>query len=183
VIKAKEIPEICHSNDLITIGERLALRYTKSVKNRHLHTATSRFLLLILSSYCLFLRETGISEAKIDRILGTVTSVGQYRRKRLIRQASLINKLINELVIENHWYVSRATELFFLLSIPASYFADIPEINFATLRQEIAGRYDNENFDNCMEVYYSIPTILKNYLDHFNPGNNISYVCRSRPQA
>ncbi|KAF1970572.1 hypothetical protein BU23DRAFT_210488 [Bimuria novae-zelandiae CBS 107.79] len=163
------------TKDLITIGERLALRYTESVKDKHLHAAISRFLLLILSSYCLFLRNNNIGEASIDHILGHITSVGEYRRKRLIRQASLINELIDELVIKGHWYVSRATELFFLLSIPASYLADLRISSFATLRKILVVKFHgHQNFDDCMKVYYSIPTILKNYLDHFDPGNDIS---------
>ncbi|KAF1976451.1 hypothetical protein BU23DRAFT_565627 [Bimuria novae-zelandiae CBS 107.79] len=137
-----------------------------------LQQAVSRFQILLLSSYCLFLGKNGTSDEKIDGILREITSVEkQSDRKSLLTRASLINGLINSLVGKG-WSLYRATELIFLTSISKTNIIKLRNHDFDILLAALTSKeYLEETFNSCLSVPFSIPILLKNHLDRVYPGN------------
>lgn len=70
------------------------------------------FQVLVLLSYCVFLREKGVSYETIDRIIQHIVG-REYDRRRLLNSALWINSVIVALV-SHGWTIYRATKLFFI---------------------------------------------------------------------
>ncbi|KAF2871073.1 hypothetical protein BDV95DRAFT_53841 [Massariosphaeria phaeospora] len=100
-------------DELIAVGVDLALLAERSLQNMELQKSFSYFQLLILLSYCLFLREIGVSCEEVDRILQKVTSFREKDRRRLLIRAARINSIICKLA-RGGWAIYRATEIFFI---------------------------------------------------------------------
>lgn len=115
----KELGDL--SDELITVGERLATLTKSSLENSHLQRSFAYFQVLILLSYCEILRQKGISGKAIDGLIQTITQMRENDRKSLLDTVPWIHQLIVELV-RRGWTLYRATELFFLSMLRISDF-------------------------------------------------------------
>jgi hypothetical protein len=115
---SQENPE--SENDLVVIGIKLAVLADSSLKNEALQKPFSYFQALLFLSYCGLLEKRGVPYEAIDQITQHVSCFREMDRRRLRSQALRVNLLIRELV-KSGWTIYRATELFFISSLP-----DIP---------------------------------------------------------
>lgn len=173
--RTKACNRLTSSRNLIVIGEELARLTQSSIKSKDLQEAVSSFQLLLILSYCLFLKRNDTADGDIDRILQQVTSVRESDRRTLLKRASQVNHLINRL-ITNGWDIYRATELFFLLAMPTSHLIKLQNNDFDTLFEVLTdGEQLEHEFDECMNVPFNIPGLLKAHLDQVYPQNGILY--------
>ncbi|KAK7178615.1 hypothetical protein PSPO01_15336 [Paraphaeosphaeria sporulosa] len=144
--------------------------------SQELQTAVSSFRLLLLSTYCAYLKKNHYTKDVIDGILNQVTSIREYDRHKLPERALHINKLIDRLV-GSGWSLYRSTELFFLLAISPTYLIWLKIEDSEALFNEITSRkYLEEDFESCLSAGYSIPGLLKTHIDRVYPNNGIAYV-------
>jgi hypothetical protein len=104
--------EVRPENELVALGIELAQSTESSQTLANVQQTKSNCQLLILLSYCSFLKANGIQENDINRILQKVTTARENNRRRLLLRSTRINELICELV-QSGWSLFRATELFF----------------------------------------------------------------------
>ena len=173
--RTKACNRLKSSNNLIAIGEELARLTQSSIKSKDLQEAVSSFQLLLILSYCLFLKRNDTTDGDIDRILQQVTSVRESDRRTLLKRASQVNHLIGKLIAYG-WDIYRATELFFLLAMPISHLIKLQNNDFDTLFEALTDEEKLEyDFDECMNVPFNIPGLLKAHLDQVYPQNGILY--------
>jgi hypothetical protein len=100
-------------SELVVVGRKLAILTKGSLDHMELQKSFSHFQILILLSYCEFLRQKGVSSEIIDELVQTATNKRKQDRNALLATIPWIHKLIVELV-KRGWRIHRATELFFL---------------------------------------------------------------------
>ena len=98
---------------LIVMGKKLAILTRSSLDNVDLQRSFAYFQVLILLSYCEFLRQKGVSDQVIDELIQTITDTRERNRKMLLDTIPWIHRLVVELV-KKGWTLYRATELFFI---------------------------------------------------------------------
>lgn len=169
-------------NELVAVAKRLALITQSSLANAKLQRSFASFQVLILLSYCGFLRKKDIPYDTIDKIIQQVTDAPEYDRRRLLQSALWINGLIVDLV-RNGWTIYRATELFFLgihfmhLTCEAELtpFSDALSTTYLIhIRgdenlQSILGHFRTEEFvthdySDCLSPEYTIPGLIASLL-------------------
>ena len=104
-------------DDLVLIGEKLALLTDASLKAEALQRSFSYFQVFLFLSYCGLLERRGIPYEVVDRLTQVVSSFREADRRGLRSHALRVNILIQELV-DKGWNICRATELFFLSQFP-----------------------------------------------------------------
>ena len=155
-------------NALVVIGIKFAEITNATIQSKELQEACANFQLFILLSYCSFLDDIGTRWEEIDKILQKISSTREKDRRRLMGRAVIINRLICDLVIGG-WPICRATEIFFLSSLPATNLLSIRNEDFEKLPALLLeDRYIEYNFEDCFTTEYNIPMLLKGLLDKNN---------------
>lgn len=104
-------------NHLVREEVKLPLLTNTPLENEALKRPFSYFRALVLLSYCGLLEKAGQPYEKVDQITKYVSCFREMDRRRLRSQALRINLLIDELV-KGGWTIYRATELFFISTLP-----------------------------------------------------------------
>jgi hypothetical protein len=71
-------------NELVVVGEVLALLTKSSLTNAKLQRSFANFQALILLSYCAFLRKRGIPYETLDQIIQHITNAREFDRRILL---------------------------------------------------------------------------------------------------
>ena len=162
------------------LAERFAGQTQDSLMNAN-QKSFSTFQLLILLSYCGVLRSRGCPDETIDQIIQHIGD-REYDRRRLLRSARWINRLIVALV-SHGWTIYRATELFFigvlskLLTREIELTSVLDALSFTYLTtiytenpQSILKHLKTDDFvkhdySDCLRPEYTIPGLIASLLD------------------
>lgn len=101
------------------VGKNLAVLTKSSLENANIQRSFAYFQVLILLSYCEFLRRKNVSYEAIDKLIQDITDIREIGRRALLDTIPWIHRLIVELVRKG-WALHRATELFFISMLSSS---------------------------------------------------------------
>lgn len=162
------------------LAERFAGQTQDSLMNAN-QKSFSTFQLLILLSYCGVLRSRGCPYETVDQIIQNIGD-REYDRRRLLKSARWINRLIVALV-SHGWTIYRATELFFigvlsklltreieltsvLDALSLTYLTTIHTENPPSILQHLkADDFVKHDYSDCLRPEYTIPGLIASLLD------------------
>ncbi|KAF2744351.1 hypothetical protein M011DRAFT_171443 [Sporormia fimetaria CBS 119925] len=139
---------------LIALGKHLANLTKASLENANLLRSFAYFQVLILLSYCEFLRQKGVSEHTIDELIQPVRARERDRRT-LLDTIPRIHRLIVDLV-RRGWTLYRATELFFISMLNEAF-----DYILQSLSADTFAKY---HYDDCLTPSYTIPGLIASQL-------------------